>query len=149
MEKILEKMRAKDVKKMRDRIQHLMQEFFKDVKPLGYRPDQSFGPPMDIYETQDHLVVVLEIAGVRVEDIQVVLERDILSISGKRLEGFSVPKTHLHQMEIDYGFFERSLKIPFPLGEEEIKATYRDGFLFVTIPKLKESVSMTVEVSFR
>jgi HSP20 family protein len=52
-------------------------------------------------------------------------------------------------MEIDYGFFERTLRIPFPLRADEIRATYRDGFLMITIPKRKEAISKTVEVSIR
>jgi len=49
-------------------------------------------------------------------------------------------------MEIDYGYFERTLRVPFPLNADEIKATYREGFLMVTIPKKRGSVSRTVEV---
>ncbi len=130
-----------------ERIQRLMSEFFKGVKPLGYQPDRSFNPPMDIYETEDHLVIVMEIAGMRPDDIRVVFEKEALSISGKRAEAPSSRKTRLHQMEIDYGNFQRTLQIPFPLKTEEFKATYRQGFLVITVPKIKEPVSCKVEVN--
>jgi HSP20 family molecular chaperone IbpA len=52
-------------------------------------------------------------------------------------------------MEIDYGYFERTLRIPFPLIVDKIRATYRDGFLVVTVPKRKEGISQTVEVNAR
>jgi HSP20 family protein len=103
---------------------------------------------MDIYETEDHLVVVMEIAGMRAEDIQVTFEKEFLSISGVRPEPSSFPKTHLHQMEIDYGKFQRTLQIPFPLRTDEFKATYRQGFLVITVPKKKEPLSRKVEVNF-
>lgn len=136
--------------KMRIEIHRLMGEFFKEAKPLvGYQADQRFHPPMDIYETEENLVIIMEIAGMRTEDINVLFEKDHLSISGTRTEASSPPKTRLHQMEIDYGYFERTLRIPFPLNVDEIRATYRDGFLMVTVPKRKEPISKTVEVSVR
>jgi HSP20 family protein len=130
-----------------NRIQRLMGELFKDMRPLGYQPDRSFHPPMDIYETDEDLVVVMEVAGMKGEDIRVVFEKDLLSISGTRSEIPDGPKIRLHQMEIDYGRFERSLRIPFPLRVNEFKATYRQGFLVITVPKRKEPISRTVEVT--
>jgi len=143
-------MQTDDFDKMRHQIHRLMGEFFKEAKPLvGYQPDQCFHPPMDIYETEENLVIVMEIAGMRTEDINVFFEKDRLSISGTRTEASPTPKTRLHQMEIDYGYFERTLRIPFPLKLDEIRATYRDGFLVVTVPKKKEPISKTVEVIVR
>jgi len=142
-------MQRDEFDRMRGQLHRLMGEFFKDVKPLGYQSDQCFHPPMDIYETEEDLVVVMEIAGMRTEDIHVFFEKDLLSITGKRNEDSPAPKTRLHQMEIDYGDFERTLRIPFPLKVDEIRAAYRQGFLIVTVPKRKEPVFQTVEVSVR
>jgi HSP20 family protein len=104
---------------------------------------------MDIYETEDDLVVVMEIAGMKSEDIHVFFEKDLLSITGRRTEASPAPKTRLHQMEIDYGDFGRTLRIPFPLKVDEFRATYRQGFVIITVPKRKEPVYKTVEVSVR
>ena len=104
---------------------------------------------MDIYETEEHLVVLLEIAGMKTEDIHVTFDRDILSVSGFRKEPSSPPKTRLHQMEIDYGKFQRTIRIPFPLRSDDFKASYRQGFLVITVPKIKEPVSPNVEVKIR
>ena len=125
-----------------------MGDLFRDVKPLGYQEAPSFNPPMDIYETENHLVVVMEVAGMRAEDFRVIFEKDLLSISGIRTEPSSPRKTRLHQMEIDYGKFQRTLRIPFPLKTEAFKATYRQGFLTIAVPKAKEPASK-VEVNFR
>jgi len=135
-----------DFDQMRNRIHRLMGEFFKEAKPLGYQPKRSFHPPMDIYETGDSLVIVMEIAGVKGDDFQVLFEKGLLSISGTRTEFSPSPKTQLHQMEIDYGYFERTLQVAFPLNADEIKAAYREGFLTVTVPKRRGSVPKTVEV---
>ena len=142
-------MPPKDIDQFQEQIHRLMGDLFRDVKPLGYQQDPSFNPPMDIYETENHLVVVMEVAGMGAEDFRVIFEKDLLSISGIRTE-FSPPrKTRLHQMEIDYGKFQRTLRIPFPLETEAFKATYRQGFLIITVPKAKEPASHKVEVNFR
>lgn len=142
-------MQPKDFDQFRDQVHRMMSDMFKDAKPLGYQPDQSFSPPMDIYETEDHLVVLLEIAGMKTEDIHVTFDKDVLSISGFRKEPSSPPKIRLHQMEIDYGRFQRTIRIPFPLKSDDFKASYRQGFLVITVPKIKEPVSLNVEVKIQ
>jgi HSP20 family protein len=142
-------MPKKEMEEMGSQIHRFMGELLKDMQPLGYQTDPSFHPPMDVYETENDLVVVMEIAGMKAEDIQVIFEKDMLSISGKRVESCPSPKTRLHQMEIDYGDFHRTLFIPFPLKTDEIRAVYRQGFLTVTIPKRKEIVAKVVEVNIR
>jgi HSP20 family protein len=138
-----------DFDQLKGPIHRLMGEFFKDLTPFGFQADQAFHPPMDIYETHEHLVVVLEIAGMRAEDIHVTFEKDTLSIRGLRREIQGKPKTRLHQMEIDYGPFARTLRIPFPLEVDGFKATYQQGFLIITVPKRMESASRSVEVKIR
>ena len=142
-------MPPKDLDQFKDQVYRLMSDMFKDAKPLGYQPDQSFSPPMDIYETEENLVVVMEVAGMKAEDIRMTFDKDILSIWGFRKEPPSPPKTRLHQMEIDYGRFQRTLRIPFPLKSDEFKASYRLGFLMITVPKVKRPVSFNVEVNIR
>ena len=142
-------MPPKDVDQFQEQLHRLMGDLFRDVKPLGYQQDRSFNPPMDIYETEDDLVVVMEVAGMEAVDFRVTFEKDLLSISGVRTESSSPRKARLHQMEIDYGKFQRTLRIPFPLKTEAFKATYRQGFLMITVPKVKEPVSRKVEVNFR
>ncbi|MBP1723952.1 MAG: hsp 1 [Deltaproteobacteria bacterium] len=142
-------MSPKDYDPFQNQVYRLMNDLFKDAKPLAYQPDRSFSPLMDIYETEDHLVVVMEIAGMKAEDIQVTFDKDILSISGSRKEPSSPPKTRLHQMEIDYGKFQRTLRIPFPLKSDDFRATYRQGFLVITVPKSQESIPPRVEVKIR
>ncbi len=141
-------MGRKDFEQMREQIQRLMGEFFKDVTPLGYQSERSFHPPMDVYETADHLVVVIEIAGMRAEDIHVIVKENILLITGNRTEPVLHDKIRLHQMEVDYGKFERTLRLPCTIDINEIKANYREGLLMITLPKIQEPISETVEVIF-
>jgi HSP20 family molecular chaperone IbpA len=52
-------------------------------------------------------------------------------------------------MEIDYGRFQRTLRIPFPLKSDDFKATYRQGFLIIAVPKAQEPIPPRVEVKIR
>ena len=92
-------------------------------------------PPTDIFETEEHFIIKVEIAGMRDDDIEVALENNLLLISGNRSD---VPeqRAYYHQMEIQSGKFEIAAEIPVPVDVENAGAIYKDGFLTITLPKL-------------
>lgn len=92
-------------------------------------------PDVDIFETDDRLVVRLELAGVRGVDLKVTVDGDALRISGVRLAPEPSGVRRLHQMEIATGPFERRLRMPIPFDREGVSAHLADGFLTVTLPK--------------
>ncbi len=92
-----------------------------------------WSPPTDEYETETAYVVRVEIAGMREEDFEVLLENDTLLISGSRSD---VPDRRAYQqMEIRFGKFATSVNIPGPVDVEQAHAEYKDGFLTVVLPK--------------
>ena len=92
-----------------------------------------WSPPTDEYETETAYVVRVEIAGMREEDFEVLLENDTLLISGARSD---VPDRRAYQqMEIRFGKFATSVNIPGPVDVEQAQAEYKDGFLTVVLPK--------------
>jgi len=94
-----------------------------------------WSPPTDFYETEAAHIVRVEIAGMRDEDFEVVLENNILFISGSRPD---LPeKRAYHQMEIRFGKFTTAVGLPEPVNVDEARAEYKDGFLTVTLPKAK------------
>lgn len=94
-----------------------------------------WSPPTDMYETEDDLVVRVEIAGMKEDDFDVVLENNILMIGGTRAD--SSDRRAYHQMEIRFGKFATSVALPVPVDTETARAEYKDGFLTVTLPKTK------------
>jgi len=97
-------------------------------------------PNIDLTEGPDCFVLKAEIAGVRVEDVQLlyVTERHSILLRGVRREEGSTEssRTGIHQLEIYYGDFEREVSLPdTPVEPVGIKATLRNGFLVVTVPK--------------
>lgn len=95
-----------------------------------------FQPAMDVYETEKALIVRFELAGVRGADLRVTVDGDVVRVSGVRLApppGEEVQR--LHQMEIGFGPFERSLRIPVEIDRDAVSANLEEGILTVTLPK--------------
>jgi len=109
------------------------------------RHSHYWRPPTDVYETEDHIVVQVEIAGMRNGEFSVSLTDRVLSISGTRQD--PAPKTAYLQMEIPYGDFYTEVFIPVPIVEDAIQATYHDGFLKVLLPKVKSHRVRILDVS--
>lgn len=99
---------------------------------IGFRPN-TFHPPTDLYETNDKIVVRVEIAGVNDNDFIIIFDQNILTISGVRNE--SPERKAYHQMEIHFGEFSTAIEIPFPIDKNKIEAVYENGFLWVFLPK--------------
>jgi len=93
-------------------------------------------PPTDVYETDSHVVVKIEVAGMDEDDFKISLVDRRLIVSGRRRD--PVGKLIYHNMEIRYGEFLSEVWIGWALDPAAIEATYEDGFLFVKLPKAKE-----------
>ena len=105
----------------------------------------QFHSSMDMYETESALVIKLELAGIKADTLSITLSADdrYLAIAGERVEphGESSERLRCYRLEIYYGSFEREITLPSHLRYERdgVTATYREGFLFVTLPKLGEA----------
>ncbi len=90
-------------------------------------------PPTDVYEVDDSIVVVVEIAGLSAGDYDILLSGHILVISGVRRD--PAEKLAYQQMEIWHGKFRTQVHLPWALEAAGQTATYEDGFLKVVLPK--------------
>ncbi len=99
------------------------------------RSPHLWQPPTDIYETDDAIVVVLEVAGMGEAEFSVTIGRQALTISGSR-PGMDGPRAY-HQIEIAYGDFVAEVALPAAIDPAGVEASYSDGFLRVTLPKTK------------
>jgi HSP20 family protein len=92
-----------------------------------------WSPPTDVYETEKAYVARIEIAGMREEDFEVLVENNTLLISGSRPD--YTERRAYQQMEIRFGKFSTAVSLPSPINMELTRAEYKDGFLTVVIPK--------------
>ena len=100
---------------------------------LGNR-SHTWQPPIDVYETDEKIIVLAEISGMREEDFSITIDQNILSIYGVRY--LSVEEgSAIHQIEILYGEFFSEVEIPLPINTELIEASYQKGLLKIVIDK--------------
>jgi HSP20 family protein len=91
-------------------------------------------PNTDVYATDNGLVVKVELAGMRSENLEITVENNRLRIAGNRPDGCRVAKAHFLVMEINYGPFESMLEVPPGYDLSQAKATYLNGFLRIDVP---------------
>lgn len=94
-------------------------------------------PPVEVYETDETLEVITEIAGMDPEDIDIVLEGDVLSISGERLDPHANSYRSFHIARIGYGPFDVEIQLPFQVDAESAEASYENGFLSISLKRIK------------
>ena len=92
-------------------------------------------PPTDVYETEQSVVVKMEIAGMRDDDLEVAVQDNLLLISGSRSD--TLERKAYHQMEIPFGKFSVGVDLHVPVNTENATAEYKDGFLTIQLPKEK------------
>ena len=99
------------------------------------RTSRPWSPPVDILETENELIVKADLPDVQIEDINVHVENQTLSIKGeRRFEGETSGKGY-HRIERSYGSFVRNFAVPGTVDTDKVSADYKDGVLTVTLPK--------------
>lgn len=129
-----------------DEFSRLFHLFFGSHQPKFCPTERAWTPPTDIYETQDAIHVRMELAGVNREDIEITAHGHYVTIRGQRHEVPQCDKEKYHLLEIQYGKFERVIKLPFNLSTTSITAELQNGFLLITIPKPSEPQEIRIEI---
>ena len=122
------------------------------IQPIWYNSDESqslsggkrwrngvrshiWRPPTDVFETEQAVIVRVEIAGMREDDFSISLTGDQLTVRGNRPD--IQERRAYHQMEIFFGEFSVDVKLPAPILADNVAAEYQDGFLRLVFPKDK------------
>ena len=105
------------------------------LHPTSYGREEIWRPPTDVYETDEGVVVVMELAGVREEDIEVTLFNDILVVAGKRYDASRPERVRYHEVGIHFGRFRNEIFLPISVRPECVEARYENGFLSIRLAK--------------
>lgn len=97
-------------------------------------------PNTDVYATDNGLVVKVELAGMRSDNLEITVEGNRLRITGNRPDGCRAPKCSFLVMEINYGPFESVLELPSGYDLSQAKAAYLNGFLRIDVPLARAQV---------
>jgi HSP20 family protein len=107
----------------------------------------SWVPPVDIYETEDHdLVLKAELPDMKREDIGVSVENSVLTIRGEKKFSADVKEERFRRVERSYGSFNRSFTLPSTVDAAKVSADYRNGVLTVKMPFRAEAKPRTITV---
>lgn len=101
---------------------------------------------VDVYETEEKLVVKARTAGVNKEDLDVSISDSILTISGTLSSGDDSDATQWHIQECYWGEFSRTLALPVPVREDEVEAVLKDGVLTIRFTKVKQEQAKKIQV---
>ena len=126
--------------------------FFEEfLRPNG-RTNGGHGllraPEADVLETEKDILVMMDVPGSTPDEIDLVLENNILTVSGERRPqwGNDEPRPSFHLTERRYGRFSRSFVLPRDVDQDQIGATFENGVLTVTIPKSEKARRRRIEI---
>jgi HSP20 family protein len=122
-----------------EEIHHLFHEAFEKNRGLGGTGvTGTWEPPVAIYETDDALVLEVELPGVSTDAISVELHEHTLRLSGERTREPAVKRGHYQREEGRYGAFQCAFRLPIIVDQGKIQATHKNGVLALRLPKRDE-----------
>jgi HSP20 family protein len=104
--------------------------------PMPYARQEAWRPPIDVYETEDEMVVMMELAGIKEEDVDVTLFHDMVVVSGSRVDTARPEKVRYHEVGINFGRFRSEVFLPMKVSPDCVDAHYENGFLTIRLSKV-------------
>ena len=132
-----------EMKRFEKEMELLLDSFLHPRHPVSFQ--HQWSPAINVFETDEYLVVLIEAAGVSSEDIKIMLEGNNLVLRGIRRDPFKDSGKNFYVMEIDFGRFERVIRLPVEVEHAGARVETENGFLKVYLPK-KVRVEKVIEV---
>jgi HSP20 family protein len=140
---------AQDLMRMREEMDRLYQEFFRPGNG-GEEGSWALGgwaPPVDIVETEDALMLKVELPGFSKDDIQIELHDNRLTLRGERKHESDVKEEQFRRRERAYGRFERSFLLPTAIDQDKVTAEFKNGVLELRLPKSETAKPKRIAIS--
>jgi HSP20 family protein len=106
-------------------------------------------PPTDVYQTAESVVVMMEIPGMRGQDVEMSISDDSLIVRGEKKDPHHHGERVYKQMEIACGPFERVVPLPSPVDGDHATVRYEDGLLEITLPKRQPAATHRIKVTVK
>jgi HSP20 family protein len=120
-------------------LENLKNEINNIFHKSSYYTGLSSFPLVNMYENPDSLQIVAQLPGISKEDLDITINNDFLTISGKREEKKYGEKIETLRKERAFGSFEKSFKLPSLVKKDEVSANFADGILTINLPKAEEA----------
>lgn len=136
----------RDLVTLRERMNRLFEDAFTSRGEEKDLVASSWSPSVDIYETENEIVLTAEVPGVDEKNIEIKLEDNTLSLKGDRNFEKETKEENYHRIERAYGSFYRSFTLPRNVDQDNIKAESENGILRITMPKKPELKPKKVKI---
>ena len=143
---------VRDLNRLQEKINRVFEENLRLIRARVPREKPGVGvwsPPVDIYETEDSIVVKAELPGMKKEEIKIEVKGDVLNLRGERKLLKSNKENTCHLVERFYGSFSRNFNLPMVVDQSRAKATYKNGVLEVKLPKRVEVKTPPIKVEIK
>ncbi|MGI8820845.1 MAG: Hsp20/alpha crystallin family protein [Chthoniobacterales bacterium] len=131
---------------LRDELNSLFEGPFWANAPRQVQLFNGWTPAVDLYQTTDDVVAVVELPGLRKEEIDISLHDGMLTISGERKDEVSEGDKAARSERV-VGKFRRSISLPTQVDVNKVNANYKDGILTITLPKAEEVKPKQIQVN--
>ena len=136
----------RDLMAMQERMTRLFDETLSHIWREEGMPRGVWSPPVDILERKNELILKIDVSEVNQDEIDIKVEENTLVIQGERKRIKETEEETFLKIERPYGTFHRAFTVPRTIDRERIKASYKDGVLWVVLPKRKESFPKQISV---
>lgn len=101
---------------------------------------------IDVYQTEDEVVLTAPIAGVDKDDLEISITDEVVNVKGERRQQQETVKENFYTQECYWGAFSRSYILPVPVDATKAEALMKNGILTIKIPKLEKSKTKTIDI---
>lgn len=124
--------------------------FFSEL-PISFDNEHGIGGiRVDVHETENEVVATCDLPGLeKKEDVDIDIQNNRLSISGSIKRTNEIKEENMLKKERYTGRFQRMITLPSPVSHDGVKATYKNGILEITMPKVAKDVKKKIDVSFQ
>jgi HSP20 family protein len=129
---------------LREVMDRLFDEAF--TRPFGLMATATAMPAVDMYQTDNEIVVRASVPGMKAEDVQISVTGEVLTLKGEVRQKEETQEKAWHIREQRWGAFERSLMLPVDVVADKARAEFENGILTITLPKAEQSRPKTITV---
>lgn len=127
-------------------LQSEMSRYMNGLLEGNGRTTQSWVPPLDVWETDTHVVYAFDLPGIPEEKISIEVQDGTLTVSAERVKAEEEAGDRFYRFERRYGTFSRAVGLPQGVDESKIAASYRDGVLEIRAPKPEEQKPRRIQL---
>ena len=136
----------RDMVTLREKMNRLFEDVFTGQREGKELVASTWAPAVDIFETENDLVMTAEVPGIDEKDIEIKIEDNTLILKGARKFEKETKEENYHRIERSYGSFYRAFTLPNSIDPEKIQAEHENGVLKITMPKRTELKPRKVKI---